>query len=50
MDCKTYSIAAVLKDYAILMEIMEEIKFTTHDEYGMKAGGIIIRAATNTNF
>ena len=35
------AIEAVLKDYEILMETMEEINFTTHDEYGMKAGGIL---------
>ena len=35
------TIEAVLKDYAILMETMEEINVTTHDEYGMKAGGIL---------
>ena len=35
------AIEAVLKDYTILIETMEEINFTTHDEYGMKAGGIL---------
>ena len=31
----------MLKDGAILIEIMEEISFTTHDEYGMKTGEIL---------
>ena len=35
------AIEAVLKDHTILMETMEETNFTTHDEYGMKAGGIL---------
>jgi len=32
---------AVLKDYPILMETMEEISETSHDEYGVKAKGIL---------
>ena len=32
------AIEAVLKDYKILMETLNQ---TTHDEYGMKAGGIL---------
>ena len=35
------AIEAVLKDYKILLETLEEINQTTHDEYGMKAGGIL---------
>jgi len=35
------AIEAVLKDYGLLLEIMEEIHLTTHDEYGMKAGGVM---------
>jgi len=35
------AIEAVLKDYGLLLEIMEEIHLTTHDEYGMKAGGVL---------
>ena len=35
------AIEAVLKNNAILMETMDEINLTTHDEYGMKAGGIL---------
>ena len=37
---RTEAIAAVLKDYLILLELMEEIHCTTHDEYGLKAHGI----------
>ncbi|XP_065914462.1 zinc finger MYM-type protein 1-like [Dysidea avara] len=32
---------AVLKDYSILMETMEENSETSHDEYGVKAKGIL---------
>ena len=35
------AIEAVLEDYKIFMEDLEEIKQTTRDEYGMKAGGIL---------
>ena len=35
------AIEAVLKDYAILMETVDEINLSTHDEYRMKAGGIL---------
>ena len=35
------AIEAVLKDYRLLLEIMEEIHLTSHDEYGMKAGGVL---------
>ncbi len=38
---RTSAIEAVLKDYAILMETMSEINSTTHDEYGLKAAGIL---------
>ena len=38
---RTGAIEAVLKDYSVLMETMEEIHHTTHDEYGLKAGGIL---------
>ena len=31
----------MIKDYSILMETMAEINSTTHDEYGLKAGGIV---------
>ena len=35
------AIDAVIKDYSILMETMAEINSTTHNEYGLKAGGIV---------
>lgn len=38
---RTSAIEAVLKDYAILLERMSEINSTTHDEYGLKAAGIL---------
>lgn len=37
----TEAIDAVLKDYSILLELMEEIHQTTRDEYGLKARGIL---------
>ena len=37
---RTEAIAAVLKDYLTLLELMEEIYCTTHDEYSLKAHGI----------
>jgi len=38
---RTGAIDAVLKDYTILMDTMEEVSRTTHDEYGVKANGIL---------
>ena len=38
---RTSAIYAVLKDYSILMETMNEVNATTRDEYGLKAGGIV---------
>ena len=38
---RTAAIDAILKDYALLMETLEEIHATTHDEYGLKAGGYL---------
>jgi len=38
---RTTSIEAILKDYSILMEVMDEVHHTTHDEYGLKAHGIL---------
>lgn len=35
------AIEAILKDYSILMETMEEIHQTSRDEYGLKAAGIL---------
>ena len=37
---RTGPIEAVLKDYSIFMETIEVINHTTHDEYGLKPGGI----------
>ena len=31
---------SVLKQYKVIIETMEEVHSTTHDEYGLKAGGI----------
>ena len=38
---RTSAIEAVLKDYSILMDTMEEVNHTTHDEYGLRAKGIL---------
>ena len=38
---RTGAIDAILKDYALLMDTMEEIHATTRDEYGLKAGGYL---------
>ena len=38
---RTASIDAVIKDYTILMDTLEEVNSTTHDEYGLKAGGLL---------
>ena len=38
---RTAAIDAILKDYSVLMETMEEIHATTHDEYGLKASGCL---------
>ena len=35
------ALKAILKDYSILMETMEEIHHISHDEYGLKAAGIL---------
>ena len=32
---------AILKQYKVIIETMEEVHSTTHDEYGLKAGGIV---------
>ena len=37
----TAAIDAVLKDYVVLMETLEDIYSTTHDEYGLKAHGFL---------
>lgn len=38
---RTEAIDAVVKQYSVIMETMEDIHRTTHDEYGLKAGGIL---------
>ena len=38
---RTAAIEAVLKDYSILMDAMQEIHGSTRDEYGLKANGIL---------
>ena len=38
---KTEAIDAVIKQYAVIIETMEEVNLTTHDEYGLKAGGVL---------
>ncbi len=38
---RTAAIDAILKDYYVLLEILEEIHDTTKDEYGLKAFGLI---------
>ena len=32
---------AVIKQYSVLMETMEEVHCTTRDEYGLKAAGVL---------
>ena len=38
---RTAAIDAILKDYTVLMETLEEVHATTHDEYGLKANGCL---------
>ena len=38
---RTGAIEAILKDYSLLMDTLEEIHETTHDEYGLKASGLL---------
>lgn len=38
---RTGSIDAILKDYDVLLEVLEEIHATTKDEYGLKASGLL---------
>ena len=38
---RTEALDAVLKQYKVIIETMEEVHSTTHDEYGLKAGGIV---------
>jgi len=34
------AIDAILEDYDLLLETLEEVHQSTHDKYGMKAGGL----------
>lgn len=38
---RTEAIGAVINDYSILMEALDEIHQTTRDEYGLKAAGLL---------
>ena len=38
---RTGAINAILSDYSVLMETLDEIHQTTIDEYGLKAGGLL---------
>ena len=38
---RTAAINAILKDYPLMMDTLEEIQTTTHDEHGLKAGGFL---------
>ena len=39
---RTVAIDAVLKDYTILIETMDEVNQTTHDDNGLKARGVLL--------
>lgn len=39
---RTAAIEAILTDYTLLLEALDEIQETTHDEYGQKAGGLLL--------
>ena len=38
---RTAAIEAILKDYEVLLETLEEVHANTRDEYGLKAGGLL---------
>ena len=38
---QTVAINAILKDYNVLLEVLEEIHMTTPDEYGTKVSGLL---------
>ena len=38
---RTAAIDAILKDYSVLLVVLEEMYTTTHGEYGMKASGLL---------
>ena len=48
---RTAAVDAIIKDYTILLETLEEIHSTTADDYGLKAGGLLQSMETfNTLF
>ena len=38
---RTEALNAVIKQYPVIMETMDEVNRTTHDDYGLKAGGVL---------
>ena len=38
---RTEALNAVIKQYPVIIEIMDEVNRTTHDDYGLKAGGVL---------
>ena len=38
---RTEALNAVIKQYSVIMETMEEVNRSTHDDYGLKAGGVL---------
>ena len=38
---RTGTVNAIIKDYGILLEALEEIQQTTRDDHGLKAGGLL---------
>lgn len=38
---RTEAINDVIKQYSIIMETMEEVSHTTHDDCGLKAAGVV---------
>ena len=41
MTARRVAINAILQDYNVLVEVLEEIDMTTPDEYGTKASGLL---------
>ena len=38
---RTAALEAILEDYTLLLEALDEIHSTTHDDYSLKAGGLM---------
>ena len=38
---RTEALNAVIKQYSVIMETMDEVNRTTHDDYGLRAGGVL---------